>query len=121
LLSPLGSGQQVVPWIHIEDMVNLYVQLLENDNLSGAFNASATERITNKEFTRSLVESLNKKLILPSVPGFVLKMVLGEMSSIILEGSAVSNSKIKNSGFEFQFEELKPALKDLLHKKTAEH
>ena len=120
LLSPLGSGQQFLPWIHIEDMVNIYIHLLENENLSGAFNASATERITNKEFTFALAESLNKKVVFPAVPGFILKTVLGEMSSIILEGSPVSNSKIKNSGFEFQFEELKPALKDLLHKKTAE-
>ena len=120
LLSPLGSGQQFLPWIHLEDMVNIYIHLLENENLSGAFNASATERITNKEFTFTLAESLDKKVFLPAVPKFVLKTVLGEMSSIILEGSAVSNLKIKDSGFEFQFEELKPALKDLLHKKTAE-
>lgn len=120
LLSPLGSGKQILPWIHIDDLVDMYVFLLENETLSGAFNASATEKITNKKFTFALAESLNKKVILPAVPGFVLKAILGEMSSIILEGSAISNSKIKNSGFEFQFEELKPALKDLLHKKTAE-
>lgn len=114
LLSPLGSGKQILPWIHIEDMVNLYVYLLENDTLSGAFNASATEKITNKEFTFALAESLSKKVILPAVPGFVLKAILGEMSSILLEGSAVSNQKIKEAGFEFQFEELNSALQHLI-------
>lgn len=118
LLSPLGSGKQIIPWIHIDDMVNLYVYLLENKSLSGAFNATASQIINNRDFTYQLAKHLNKKVILPAVPGFILKTVLGEMSSILLEGTAVSNSKIKNSGFEFQFEELKPALDDLLHKKN---
>ena len=118
LLSPLGSGKQILPWIHIEDMVNIYIHLLENETLSGAFNATASQIINNRDFTYQLAKHLNKKIILPAVPGFILKTVLGEMSSILLEGTAVSNSKIKNSGFEFQFEELKPALDDLLHKKN---
>lgn len=118
LLSPLGSGKQIIPWIHIEDMVNIYIHLLENETLSGAFNATASQIINNRDFTYQLAKHLNKKVILPAVPGFILKTVLGEMSSILLEGTAVSNSKIKNSGFEFQFEELKPALDDLLHKKN---
>lgn len=118
ILSPLGSGKQILPWIHIDDMVNLYVYLLENKSLSGAFNATASQIINNCDFTYQLAKHLNKKVILPAVPGFILKTVLGEMSSILLEGTAVSNSKIKNSGFEFQFEELKPALDDLLHKKN---
>lgn len=118
ILSPLGSGKQIIPWIHIEDMVNIYIHLLENETLSGAFNATASQIINNRDFTYQLAKHLNKKVILPAVPGSILKTVLGEMSSILLEGTAVSNSKIKNSGFEFQFEELKPALDDLLHKKN---
>jgi len=120
LLSPLGFGKQIVPWIHIDDLVNLYVYLLENKNLSGAYNAVGTQIITNRDFSYALAENLNKKIILPAVPGFVLKIVLGEMSAILLQGSAVSNSKIKNEGFEFQFEEIEAAFQDLFNKKTAE-
>lgn len=114
IISPLGNGKQIVPWIHIDDMVNLYLHLLENEELEGAYNAVTSPIITNKEFTHQLVKSIDKKVILPSVPGFVLKTVLGEMSSILLEGSAVSNSKIKTTGFQFQFDELEVALKNLL-------
>lgn len=120
LLSPLGSGKQILPWIHLDDLVNLYVYLLENKNLSGAYNAVATQIINNHNFSNALMKSLNKKMILPAIPGFVLKMVLGEMSTILLQGSAVSNSKIKKEGFAFQFEEIEAAFHDLFNKKTAE-
>lgn len=114
MISPLGNGKQIVPWIHIDDMVNLYIHLLEKEELQGAYNAAASQIVNNKEFTYSLAKSIDKKVILPSVPGFVLKTVLGEMSSILLEGSAISNSKIKTTGFQFQFDELEGVLKNLL-------
>jgi len=114
LLSPLGSGKQIISWIHIDDIVNLYIYLLENENLSGAFNAAASQFVSNREFTYALAGCLGKKIILPPVPGFVLKIALGEMSSILLKGNAVSSEKIKNSGFEFKFENLESALENLL-------
>ncbi len=118
VISPLGNGKQIVPWIHIDDMVNLYIHLLESEELHGAYNAAASQIVNNKEFTYTLVKSIHKKVILPSIPGFVLKTVLGEMSTILLEGSAVSNSKIKNTGFQFQFNELDKALDNLLPQKN---
>ena len=118
VISPLGNGKQIVPWIHIDDIVNLYIHLLENEELEGAFNAIASQIVNNKEFTYAFAKSLYKKVILPSVPGFVLKTVLGEMSTILLEGSAVSNSKIKSTGFQFQFDELDKALDNLSPQKN---
>lgn len=118
LISPLGNGKQIVPWIHIDDIVNLYIHLLENEELHGAYNAAGSQIVNNKEFTYTFAKSLNKKVILPSVPGFFLKTVLGEMSSILLEGSAVSNSKIKTTGFQFQFDQLDIALDNLLAQKN---
>lgn len=113
VLSPLGSGNQILPWIHLDDIVNLYVHLLENPELNGPYNAISSEVVTNKEFTQKFMKSQGKSVVLPAVPGFVLKLVLGEMSSILLEGSAVSNNKIKATGFQFQFENLEAALADL--------
>lgn len=113
VLSPLGSGSQILPWIHIDDIVNMYVHLLEKTELKGAYNAVASEMVNNKEFTQTFMKSLGKSVILPKVPSFVLKAVLGEMSNILLEGSALSNEKIKQSGFKFQFENLNEALADL--------
>lgn len=114
LVSHLGNGKQIVPWIHIDDLVNLYIYLLENPNLNGAFNAVATQRVNSKEFTEIFVKAMNRKLILPGVPAFLLKLAFGEMASIMLYGSAVSNQKIKANGFQFKFEKLEDAMKNLL-------
>lgn len=120
LISPLGSGKQIVPWIHIDDIVNLYIHLLENENLEGPYNAVADEITSNKKFTKTLIKLKGKKNLMPKVPKFILRIVLGEMSSILLKGSAISNSKIKESGFEFKFTKLKPALRNLIRKNKGE-
>lgn len=114
LLSPLGSGKQILPWIHIDDLTDIYIQILENENLNGAYNASAPEIITQKEFVQKLAKAMNRKIILPNVPAFMLKIILGEMSTILLEGSAVSSKKIQKAGFDFKFKNLESALADLI-------
>lgn len=114
LVSPLGNGKQIVPWIHIDDLVNLYCYLLENDHLEGAYNAVADEIINNREFTQKFMASINKKILLPPTPGFALKLLFGEMSGLLLKGSAISNQKIKSTGFQFQFPNLEDALNDLM-------
>lgn len=114
LASPLGSGKQIMPWIHIDDLVGIYIHTLENENLKGAFNAVSPEIVNNKSFTKSIAQSLKKSMILPNVPAFMLKLMLGEMSSIALEGSAISAEKIQNAGFKFQFPDLNSALKNLI-------
>ncbi|SMC51408.1 TIGR01777 family oxidoreductase [Moheibacter sediminis] len=114
LASPLGSGKQIVPWIHIDDLVGIYIHILENENLNGAFNACAPEIVNNSQFTKTLAKTMSKSAFLPDVPSFILKIILGEMSSIVLKGSAVSPEKIQNSRFKFQFPELNSALKNLI-------
>lgn len=113
MLSALGSGKQIVPWIHIDDLCRLYIHLLENPELNGAFNAAASQITDSNTFNRILNEALNKKTILPNVPGFVLRLIFGETAGIMLNGSAVSNQKIKDTGFRFEFDELKKAFQDL--------
>lgn len=112
--SPLGSGKQYVSWIHIDDLCNMFIHLLENENLSGAFNASAPLAVTNRELTKAIAHQLNRPLIFPHVPAFVLKIVIGEMADMVLQGSNVSSKKIQNTGFRFSFEKLEDALSDLL-------
>lgn len=111
--APLGKGSQYVPWIHIEDLCNLYVEAIENNNFNGIYNAVAPEHCTNKELTKTIAGVLNKSIYLPNVPSFLLKLILGKMAVIVLEGSRISSEKIKNIGFKFKFPTVKEALLNL--------
>ncbi len=109
----LGTGKQYMPWIAIEDLCNMYVSAIENTELNGIYNAVAPEHITNKELTESIAKTLKKPLWLPNVPSFILKIILGELAAILLEGSRVSCEKIINTGFNFKY----PSVKNYLHEK----
>lgn len=110
----LGTGKQYMPWIHIDDLCEMYVQAIENPELTGIYNAVAPEYCTNKILTKEIAEVLNKPLFLPNIPAPILRIILGKLSNILLEGSRVSSNKIVKTGFEFKFYTLKNALKNLL-------
>lgn len=114
--APLGTGRQYMSWIHIDDLCRMFLFAVENDNLVGTFNAAGVQPVTNKEFTRAVAVVLNKPLLLPPVPDFLLKLLLGEMADLILQGSVVSSAKIQKAGFVFHYPYLAPALTDLLRK-----
>lgn len=107
--SPLGSGKQVVSWIHLEDECGIIIHIIEN-NLSGPFNATAPEPATNEEITKAIAKKLHKPLWLPNVPGFVLRIVLGEMTDAVLGGSKVSPEKIQSTGYKFQYPTIESTL-----------
>jgi uncharacterized protein len=109
-----GSGNQYMPWIHIEDLCNIYLKALRDDNIQGAYNATASQHVTHREFMKVLGRVIKKPVFPVSVPAFVLKAVLGEMSEVILCGSRVSSEKIIASGYKFQFGTLEEAFKDVL-------
>jgi len=111
----LGTGNQYIPWIHISDNANIFKFVIENKDLSGIYNCVAPEHITNKELTHKIIHKLNKKIKIPNIPAFALKMRFGEMSSIILEGSRVSSEKLINQNFKFKFEKIDTALEDLMN------
>lgn len=111
--APLGSGKQYVPWIHIADLCRMYYYIIENE-LEGVYNAVSPNPVKNNEFMKSIARSLKKPMFMPKVPSFVLKAMLGEQSTIILDGSRVSAEKICNAGFSFQFPEIDEAVSDLL-------
>ena len=112
IISPLGSGKQYVPWIHIDDLCQMYIKAIE-DNLSGIFNAASPEHQTSKTFSKILAKSINRPFIGINVPSFMLKLLFGEMAIILLEGSRVSSEKNEKTGFSFRFKTLKKALENL--------
>ncbi len=111
--SPLGTGRQYIPWIHIDDLCNLYLKAVEDPLMTGTWNAVAPEHISNMEFMRILAKVLGKPFFFPAVPSFVLKILLGKMSGIILKGSRVSAGKLISSGYNFEYPDLGNALKNL--------
>jgi hypothetical protein len=111
--SPLGSGKQWMPWVHIDDLCALFLKAIEDVNMKGPYNAAASQHITNKEFVKAIGKVLHRPVFLPPVPEFILKTILGEMSGIVTKGSRVSNEKIKKAGFNFQYDNLETALKQL--------
>ncbi|MFD2517998.1 TIGR01777 family oxidoreductase [Salinimicrobium flavum] len=113
----LGSGQQWQSWIHIEDLARIFLHILEN-GLTGVYNGVAPNPATNEDLTEQLAKTMDKKLWLPKVPSFMLKLVMGEMSSAVLSSQLVSSKKIENTGFDFRYTNLEKAFEDLWHKKT---
>lgn len=111
--APLGSGSQVMSWIHIDDLCRMFVFALKNKSLKGVFNAVAPHPVTNKTFVNTVADTLNKPSILPAVPAFALKIALGERAIIVLEGADVSSEKIEAAGFSFKYPKLAPALHSL--------
>jgi uncharacterized protein len=113
--SKLGSGGQYLPWIHIDDLCNIYLKAVTDSSMRGAYNAVAPDHKTNKEFIVTLAEVLKKPFIFPGVPAILMKILFGKMSEILLKGSRVSSEKIVKAGYTFHFPDLESALKDLLH------
>lgn len=114
--SPLGSGKQYMPWIHIDDICSMYQFALKNPEIEGSYNASAPQHTTNENLTKLIAKVLNKPLLMPNVPSFIIKLIFGELADALLEGSRASSEKIIKAGFEFQFPDLQMALEDLLKK-----
>jgi uncharacterized protein (TIGR01777 family) len=112
--SELGNGNQYIPWIHIDDLCNIYIKAIEDIKMNGAYNAVAPEHKTNKEFNKSLAIILNRPFWFPNIPAFIIKLILGKMSDIVLKGSRASSEKIINTGFVFKFPDLKSALMNLI-------
>jgi uncharacterized protein (TIGR01777 family) len=108
-----GSGKQWQSWIHIEDLSNLYMHILEN-NLEGVYNGVAPNPVTNTELMDGIAKQLDKNVWLPNVPAIALKVALGDMSTVVLSSQLVSSDKIENTGFTFKYKNLTKALEDLL-------
>lgn len=108
--SAIGNGKQYMPWIHIDDLVEIFISALFEKIPSGTYNAVSSEHITNDDFSKQFANSLNKPFFMPRVPSFLLRLIFGKMSIILLEGSRVSNKKLLDAGFHFKHQHLRDAL-----------
>ena len=112
---PLGSGKQWFPWVHRDDLVSIILSALADPSYSGPINVAAPEAVTNKQFCKVLGKVLSRPCWLP-VPEAALKLIFGEMASMILTGQRVIPARLKDLGYEFRFPTLEPALLDIFHR-----
>lgn len=112
--APLGNGKQPFSWIHLEDAADAFVFFLGK---RGTYNLAAPQTVNNKTITGLLARELHRPILLPPVPAIALKLLLGDRSTLVLEGTIPDLSHLAESGFIFQFPELKPALAHLFREK----
>lgn len=109
----LGSGQQWFPWIHLDDLTNAIIFLMESKGIHGPVNLSAPQPVRNGEFTRCLGQTIRRPTFL-TAPRFAVRLALGELSSVVLEGCRMMPGVLMANGFSFRFPTLRPALEDIL-------
>ena len=109
----IGNGRQWMSWIHLQDWIAIAENMINDNSMQGAYNATAINPVTNLEFSKTLAEVLNRPAFLP-LPACVLKRLLGEMSELVLGSQKVLPERLLQQGFEFQFSDLRHALSDIL-------
>lgn len=110
-----GSGEQWQSWIHIEDLGRMFLFSIEN-KLRGIYNGVAPNPITNTKLVKEIAQVLEKPLILPNIPKFVMRTILGEMAQLLFASQRVSSKKIEEAGFHFNFQNVNGALEDIYQK-----
>lgn len=113
----VASGNQWMSWIHIDDLVGLFVHLMENDALQGVFNGTTPRPVTNKDFTKALSTAVRRPALFPA-PAIALKVAMGELAVLVLASQRVSPEKTLLSHFQYRFDSLLPALEQIVKKKA---
>jgi uncharacterized protein (TIGR01777 family) len=111
--SSFGSGKQIQTWIHIHDIASLYYFAIKN-NLDGVYNAVSPNPVSNEELAFTIAKVLKKQLFMPSIPKFIMKLILGEMHELLFENRNLSAKKIIDKGFVFKYKTIDEALKNIL-------
>lgn len=111
--APLGSGKQWVPWIHYKDITQIFIHALEDKSMNEAYNACAPYPVTNKTLTKAIAKHIGRPVWPFSVPSKILKMILGEMSAVVLNSTNTSVQKLLSTGFVFKYTQLDEALSDI--------
>jgi uncharacterized protein (TIGR01777 family) len=115
-----GNGQQWMSWIHLDDLLALIIRAIDDPTFSGAINAVAPQPVTNAEFTRTLAAALHRPAILHA-PAFALRLMLGEMATLLLDGQRVVPERADQLGFQFRYRTLDAALAEIVGKKSGAH
>ncbi len=108
-----GKGTQWVSWIHIHDVINIYIWALENQQVRGIYNMAAPEPARLETLMRSIAKASGRKALFFKVPAFAIKIAAGEMSEMALSSTRVTADKLQKSGYSFEYESLLPALENL--------
>ena len=111
----LGDGSQWMPWIHRDDLVRMFEFAAENETVSGAWNGSAPEPVTNATFTKTLAKVLGRPAIFPA-PKFAVRLAFGEMADVLFDSLRAIPAAPQNAGFTFEYNRLEPALRAVLQK-----
>lgn len=111
--SPIGNGKQWIPWIHHQDVVDMYLHGLEHENLEGVYNMVAPLPVTNMQMSHAVAKQLHRPFWAPNVPAFLIKLLFGEMSLVVLGSTRVSSQKIEDSGYNFAYPDLPSALNEI--------
>ncbi len=109
----LGNGKQYIPWIHLQDAVDMYLQAIDGQLPPDVYNMVAPNPVTNQQLTKAVARQLRRPLWLPNIPAFVLKLIFGEMSLVVLGSTRVSAEKIQSRGFQFKYPTVEDALSNI--------
>ena len=113
--APIGSGQQYISWIHLDDICGLFIEAVKNEQWAGVYNGVAPQPVTNADLTRTIARVLDKPQVMPNIPAFAIKLMFGEMATTVLGGNNVLNRRVADeTTFRYQFPDLRRALEDLL-------
>jgi uncharacterized protein len=115
LVVRLGTGKQYFPWIHIQDLCNIYLMAIRNPEMKGAYNAVAPEHINHSDFIKTMAGVMKRPVFLPPVPAWLIRAVMGEMSDVVLKGSRISSAKLIAAGYQFRFSDLEHALENVIN------
>jgi len=108
-----ADGRAWYSWVHRDDLCRMFIWAIENQSVEGVFNAVAPESVRNKQLVRSTARAMHQRAVFVPVPAFALRLVLGEMSAVVLNSNHVSAGKTLTAGFEFQFPKLDAALEEI--------
>jgi uncharacterized protein (TIGR01777 family) len=110
---PVGSGRQYLPWIHVDDLVGMYIAAVDGHGWSGPINAAAPEPVTNRDFSRALGRALHRPAVLP-IPGAALHLLYGGMAELVTAGQRVVPRRALELGYRFRHTDLDEALRAAL-------
>jgi len=112
----LGDGNQWFNWIHQDDLADILVYLIENSSISGPINVTAPNPVRNKELMQRIRHTLKVPLLLPRVPGFIIKPVVGEFADVLLKGQRVIPKLLQENNYKFKYPKIEEALYAILVK-----
>jgi uncharacterized protein len=113
VLPVFGDGKQLLSWIHIDDLVEIYVRALTDTTMQGAYNAATGQPVSQRSFNQTLATARDRKVLMPPLPAFAVRAIFGERATLLLGSQNVVPAKLKAEGFVFQYPDLLPALKQL--------